>query len=165
MRFEASRPFMPGYALLGPSEGRGLLPWSWAEERLVMSHNYWLSTVSPAGRPHAMAVWGVWHDGTFFFSTGAESRKTRNLAHDARCSVSTENATEAVVVEGEAHRFDDAVLLAEISTRYAAKYEHPAPPPLFRVLPETVFGFIEHASEFSGTATRWRVVRQETDPR
>ena len=30
----ASRPYMPGYGLLGPDEGTGLLPWSWAEERL-----------------------------------------------------------------------------------------------------------------------------------
>ena len=40
---KASRPFMPGY---GISEGEeGLLPWSWAVERLEKSHNYWVMTV------------------------------------------------------------------------------------------------------------------------
>lgn len=30
----ASRPHMPDYGIKGPDERRGLLPWSWAEERL-----------------------------------------------------------------------------------------------------------------------------------
>jgi hypothetical protein len=41
----ASRPHMPGYGLLGPDQGSGLLPWSWAEERLSASHDYWVATV------------------------------------------------------------------------------------------------------------------------
>jgi hypothetical protein len=36
----ASRPSMPGYGIVGPDEGRGLLPWSWADERLTASHDY-----------------------------------------------------------------------------------------------------------------------------
>ena len=45
---------MPGYGIVGPDEGRGLLPWSWAEERLIASHDYWVATVWPDGRPHVM---------------------------------------------------------------------------------------------------------------
>src|SRR5215211_6119397 len=26
---QARRPYMPGYGIAGPNEGRGLLPWSW----------------------------------------------------------------------------------------------------------------------------------------
>ena len=26
---------MPGYGVVGPEEGSGLLPWSWAQERLA----------------------------------------------------------------------------------------------------------------------------------
>jgi hypothetical protein len=33
----ASRPYMPGYGIQGPDEGSGLLPWSWAEQRLTES--------------------------------------------------------------------------------------------------------------------------------
>src|SRR5690606_27626478 len=29
----AERPYMPGYGIVGPDEGSGLLPWSWAVER------------------------------------------------------------------------------------------------------------------------------------
>src|SRR5262249_26976380 len=50
----ASRPYMPGYGLLGPDEGTGLLPWPWAEERLTSSRNYWVVSLWPDGRPHAM---------------------------------------------------------------------------------------------------------------
>ena len=51
---------MPGYGIAGPDEGRGLLPWTWAEERLVSSHDYWLATVHPNGAPACHArVGGV----------------------------------------------------------------------------------------------------------
>jgi hypothetical protein len=52
----ASRPFMPGYGVAPASEGSGLLPWSWAEDKLRTSHDYWLGSVWPDGRPHLMPV-------------------------------------------------------------------------------------------------------------
>jgi hypothetical protein len=42
-----------------PEELEGTLPWSWAEERLAESRNFWLVTADGNGRPHAMPVWGV----------------------------------------------------------------------------------------------------------
>ena len=54
------RPHMPGY---GVEEATwSALPWSWATERLTANRNYWVVTVSPQSVPHAMPVWGVWHD-------------------------------------------------------------------------------------------------------
>ncbi len=148
---------MPGYGLLGPNEGRGLLPFSWAEERLRESRNYWVSTVSPGGRPHAMAVWGLWAWESFFFSTGTETRKARNLEREPRCVVTTEDAAEAVIVEGSAELVTDAELLARLAERYEAKYPMGYPPDssVFRVRPAVVFGLIEDAAEFLGAATRW----------
>jgi len=43
---------MPGYGIAGPGEGRGLLPWSWAEERIAAARRYWLATVAADGAPH-----------------------------------------------------------------------------------------------------------------
>jgi len=83
----ASRPYMPGYGIVGPTQGSGLLPWSWAEERLTASRNYWVASSWPDGRPHAMPVWGIWHDGALWFSSSRQSRKARNLAADPRCVV------------------------------------------------------------------------------
>lgn len=70
---------MPGYGILPADEGTGLLPWSWAQQRLSSSVNYWLASVWPDGRPHVMAVWGVWDGLLLWFSSGGRSRKTRNL--------------------------------------------------------------------------------------
>lgn len=47
----ASRPDMPEYDLLAPDAGRGLLPWQWAEERLLATMRYWLATTRPNGHP------------------------------------------------------------------------------------------------------------------
>ena len=70
-----TRPHMPGYGL--PKGTKGLLPWSWAEERLTKSHNYWISTCSPDASPHTMIVWGLWLDGT---STSAPDRNPAKSA-------------------------------------------------------------------------------------
>lgn len=155
----ADRPRMPGYNLAGTGEGRGLLPWAWAVERLAAARNYWLATARPGGPPHLMPVWGVWLDGRFAFSTGARSRKARNLAADGRCTIATERADEAVIVEGTASLVGDPDLHRAIVAAYEAKYGWAldgSEGPLFAIQPRVVFGLIEHADQFAGTATRWR---------
>ncbi|MBV8894573.1 MAG: pyridoxamine 5'-phosphate oxidase family protein [Acidobacteria bacterium] len=101
---KSARPYMPGYGL--PKGRKGLLPWRWAEQRLGKSHNYWTTTVRPNGSPHTMVVWGLWPNGAFYFSTGHQSRKARNLAENSRCVV-YRTADEAVIVEGEARLIKD----------------------------------------------------------
>jgi PPOX class probable F420-dependent enzyme len=152
---------MPGYGTLGPSEGHGLLSWSWAEERLSKSHNYWVATRQPDGRPHVMPVWGVWHDSRLWFSSSLGSRKTRNLSADPRCAISTDNAQEPVVVEGKAELVTDRDALAVILDRINTKYEtalgpetlDPAVNASFRVRPTLVFALTE--DDFTGSPTRW----------
>ncbi len=73
----ARRPYMPEYGLLDEKSGKGLLPWKWAQERLMKTPYYWVSTVRPDGRPHAMVVWGVWMKDVLYFSTGRKSRKAK----------------------------------------------------------------------------------------
>lgn len=152
----ASRPTLPGYGVLPENEGQGLLPWSWAEERLEESHNYWIATARPDGRPHLMPVWGVWHGACLWFSTGPESVKARNLDANPRCSASTERGDEAVVVEGTVDRVDSHDRLAGVLRAYKAKYDWSMEGEAFYCLhPHVAFGFIEHADQFSSTATRW----------
>ena len=159
---EASRPYMPGYGTLGPHEGGGLLRWSWAEQRLASSHDYWLSTVRPDGRPHLMPVWGVWLDGALWFSSSLSSRKARNLARDPRCSVATDDAFEPVVVEGVAERVSDRDLLHQFAQAVNIKYEtdiadefyDPDVNGCWRVPPRWVFSLTER--NFTGSPTRWR---------
>ena len=73
----AERPYMPSYGI--DEATATLLPWSWAVERLTRSHEYWLATSWPDGRPHLMPVWAVWMDGGLWFSSSVPSRKARNL--------------------------------------------------------------------------------------
>jgi hypothetical protein len=154
----ADRPRMPGYGLLAADAGRGLLPWTWAEQRLTDARNYWVSTVGEDGRPHAMPVWAVWHDGSVWFSTGRKTRKARNLARRPECVVAPESGAEAVVVEGAAEEIADRDTLGRVAGVYAAKYGMGFPPeePVYRVRPRVVFGLVEDADEFAGAATRWR---------
>ncbi len=159
---QASRPDMPEYGLLDADEGRGLLPWRWAEERLEKSHNYWVSTTRPDGRPHVAAVWGVWLDNAFYFSSGRFTRKARNLARNASCVVCTESAAEAVIVEGAAQWVSGVKTLKQLEPVYQKKYAsaYPSESNIYAVLPKVVFGFIEDESEFSGSATRWRIMNE-----
>lgn len=154
----ASRPHMPGYGILDAASGRGLLPWTWAEERLTAAHNYFVVTTRPDGGPHAMPVWGVWLDGAFYFSSGRHSRKVRNLAVDPRCVVCPEGAAEAVILEGAAAEATDPALLKRVYAAYQAKYGMDMSgmgEPFFEVHPRVVFGLMENEPDFTGAATRW----------
>ena len=95
----ARRPAFPGYGISDDPDG--MLPWAWAEERLVAAHNYWVATASAQRGPHATPVWGLWRDGVFVFSCGRESRKARDLEADARLVVHLESGDDVVTVEGE----------------------------------------------------------------
>jgi PPOX class probable F420-dependent enzyme len=155
----ATRPHMPGYGLPDRGDSAGLLPWSWARERLESSRRYWVATVRPDGAPHLMAVWGVWLDGALYFSTGPATRKARNLRADPRCTISIEDAGEAVVVEGVAEPADTPEVIAMVRPAYLRKYGSGWPEdgsgPLLAVRPRVAFGFIEREADFSRTATRW----------
>jgi PPOX class probable F420-dependent enzyme len=155
------RPHMPGYGTVGPDEGRGLLPWSWAEERLVKSHDYWVATARPDGRPHLMPVWAVWDGGALWFSSSVGSRKARNLLAEPHCSIATDNAWEPVVLEGVARVVTDHDELAryialendKYGTDYGVDFLDPAVNATFRVEPSWVFTLTEE--DFTGSPTRW----------
>jgi hypothetical protein len=61
---------MPDYGVQGPDEGSGLLPWSWAEERLTRSRSDWVTSRWPDGRPHSMPVCAAWDGEALWFSSG-----------------------------------------------------------------------------------------------
>jgi nitroimidazol reductase NimA-like FMN-containing flavoprotein (pyridoxamine 5'-phosphate oxidase superfamily) len=151
---KVSRPHMTGHGV--PKSLEGALPWSWAEERLRKSHNYWLTTVRPDGTPHTMLVWGIWLDQAYYFSTSATSRKARNLEQNSNCVVCNENAEEAVIVEGVARKLSDSEIPRQAFTIYKAKYDWELDPkmgPVHVVLPKTVFAMPEKL--FPKAVTRW----------
>jgi PPOX class probable F420-dependent enzyme len=152
---------MPGYGVRGPDEGAGLLPWSWARERLLDSRHYWVVTLWPDGRPHAMPVWGIWSDDSFWFSSSVRSRKTRNVGADPRCVVTIEDALDPVVMEGTARVITDMdavarfleLINAKYETDYALEFLDPAVNATIEVRPGWAFGLLH--DDFSGSPTRW----------
>lgn len=157
----ADRPHMPGYGIVGADQGRGLLAWSWAEDRLRRSHDYWVATVRPEQRPHVMPVWGVWHDERLWFSSSNASRKTRNLAANPWCAIATDDAHEPVVVEGTVEVVRNAAAIEAyallVNDKYETDYEtsfyDPAANSVFEVTPSWAFSLTE--DDFSGSPTRW----------
>jgi hypothetical protein len=105
-----------------------------------------------------MAVWGVWLDNELWFSTSSRSRKARNLSANASCVVTTERADQAVIVEGEARAVEPSTDFAAFRRDYKQKYnwDMDATEGIHAVAPRVAFGFIEAASDFPATATRWR---------
>ncbi len=153
---------MPGYGIRPAAPGVGLLPWSWAEQRLHASHNFWVVTLWPDGRPHAMPVWGVWdEDDLFWFTSAARSRKALNVASDPRCSIATEDEQHPVVLNGEGEirtaRAEIAHVLelvnAKYGTAYTMEFLDPAKNATIRVRPQWAFGL--DADDFTGSPTRW----------
>lgn len=148
------RPRIPGYGI--SKSKTGMLPWEWAVKTLTESREYWIVTVRPDGRPHAMIIWGLWFDGAFWFGTGSKTQKARNLAKNPNCIVGTQSAAEAVILEGVAELITDPAIGKKLEPTSLSKYGMSGgdgSAPLYRVRPSRVFGLIEKS--FPKTATRW----------
>jgi hypothetical protein len=142
--------FAPGYGIAADEDG--LLDWEWADERLAAARNYWLTTASPDGRPHAAPIWGIWRDGAFVFGTNPESRKGRNLAANPRVVVHLESGDEVVSLEGDVELVaaDEAFLDV-----YEAKYgvRPPGGPGWYSLRPRRAHAWREH--DYPRSATRF----------
>lgn len=137
-----------------------LLPWSYVDERMESSRNYWVATTRPDGRPSVTLVWGIWIDSTFYFGVDPHSRKARNLARNPEVVVHLESDDEVVMLEGavELVTEPDPALSERVSNASLVKYgmrmrsgsiEGP-----YALRPRVAFAWAE--SNFSENATRWR---------
>jgi general stress protein 26 len=104
--------------------GDAPIPWSRALDQLEdvsATKTYWLATVCPDGQPHVAGVGALWIDGKFYFTSGAKTRKSRNLTENPKCAVSVALSTLDLVVEGTASQVTDQATLQRIAERYAAQ--------------------------------------------
>jgi hypothetical protein len=152
---EATRPTVPGYEF--STKKTDLLPWKWAVKRLEKSRQYWIATTRPDGSPHLMIIWGLWLDDCFWFSTGAKSRKARNMAENPRCVVGTDDAAKAVILEGTVELIDPQHPdFEKFAKTYEKKYKwdlRKMVQVVYRLRPSIGFGLYER--KFDQTATRW----------
>jgi hypothetical protein len=157
------RPFIaePDYGI--PTTLEGVLPWSHVTDRMQQARNYWVGTVGPGERPHAVPVWGVWVGDTLYFGGGPRTRWSRNLAANPRVAVHLESGDDVVILEGEVDQIVNPQhpLLAEVDDAYEQKYGMRHGPPVWVLRPRLVLAW----SEFPTNATRWRFedTRQPTE--
>ena len=158
----ASRPYWPDALSKSLEDTSSLKPWPWALERLEKSHNYWIATTRPDRRPHLMIVWGIWWQDAFWFSTGPRTRKAKNIAALPNIVIGTEDADEAIILEGTAEEITDRSVWKQLAKIYNAKYGGDVEPVLmasdgciFRVQPQVAFAQDEHAENFADAVTRW----------
>ena len=133
----------------------------------------WLATTRPDGHPHLAGVGALWLDGRFYFTSGAGTRKGRNLAENPSCAISVSLPGIDLVVEGTVARVTDDATLHRLADRYRAQgwepnvedgaftapYSAPSagPPPwdLYVVTPTTAFG-VATAEPHGATCWRFR---------
>jgi nitroimidazol reductase NimA-like FMN-containing flavoprotein (pyridoxamine 5'-phosphate oxidase superfamily) len=149
------------------------LRWDEACTCLAETHDYWLATIRPDGRPHVRPVLAVWVDSALHTTSSPAARKSRNLGRDARCTITTHTYGLDVVVEGSAAKVGNEAKLHRVADAYRAKYGWPptvrdgafdapygaptaGPPPyeVYEVTPVVAFGFGTDET-MAPRSTRW----------
>ncbi|RIQ11087.1 pyridoxamine 5'-phosphate oxidase family protein [Jiangella rhizosphaerae] len=102
------------------------IPWQDAVTHLQNAELFWVSTVRTGGQPHVTPVVGVWLDDAFYFSSGAEEQKSRNLAASPHCAVTTGcNRWDEgldIVLLGDAIAVRERQILQRVADAHTAKY-------------------------------------------
>jgi hypothetical protein len=163
------------------------IPWSRARERLEAEFgesgarpegeppkSFWLSTCGPNGKPHTAGVGALWVDDRVWFTSGEETRKSRNLAANPACAVSVSLTGLDLILEGTATRVTDRAWLErlaaayraqgwpagvdgeDLTAPYSAPSAGPAPWHLYVLQADVAFG----VGGEEGGATRWRFETQ-----
>jgi hypothetical protein len=147
------------------------IPWTKIHERLERGftqapgeggpdrHTCWLATVHPDGRPHVRPVGVYWIDDALYFTSNANTRKAKNLEHNAQCTITVAAQDFDIVVDGTAARVTDPAEVARVAKVYqdggwpatvsddgvslTAEYSAPSAgkPPyiIYKVIPRSVF--------------------------
>lgn len=110
-----------------------------------------------------MIIWALWMDGLLYFSTGAKSRKAQNIMTNPHSTMCTDQADQAVILEGVVETEGDLERIREFVLRYEKKYNWKLgemgdkmialEDPVFYLRPRVAFGLWE--KKFSSSATRW----------
>jgi general stress protein 26 len=123
MATEPTTEFHAGFS----EPGSSARPWRDVDAVLANSEMFWLSTVRRDGRPHVTPLPAIWLDHVLYFCTGDQEQKSKNLARNSDCVVTTgTNQLHSgldVVVEGAARRVTDRALLEQLAALWKAKLD------------------------------------------
>jgi nitroimidazol reductase NimA-like FMN-containing flavoprotein (pyridoxamine 5'-phosphate oxidase superfamily) len=118
---KVTRPkFPPGYVDNPTSE----VPWDNVTQQLTEAKNYWLCSVRPDGRPHAIPRWAVFVDGKIYYDGSSETRHARNIVENPRVSLHLESGDQVVILEGTARPAEkpSPELAQKLAQAYRVKY-------------------------------------------
>ena len=148
------RPYIHDYGI--EESEAGLLGWDFVQNEMKDAKNYWLSTIKPDGRPHAIPIWGSWINDGFYFGGGSETQNRKNLAENPYIVVHSESGTKVVIIEGKVSIENNEILIKEIKKDYMRKYNLDHPSPFYRVNKTKVLCW--DMSDYAGTPTRWKFI-------
>ncbi len=101
--------------------------WEETQRVLETAELFWISTVRADGRPHVTPVVAAWTEAAVWFSTGADEQKFANLRANPHVVLTTGcnrwDGGMDVVVEGDAVRVTDDVVLNRVAEVFAAKWD------------------------------------------
>ena len=168
----ATAPRFPeGYGVPGSEGETGQrLAWSYVEEKLRGAGNYWVTTVTPAGRPHARPVDGVWVNGALCFGGSPETRWVRNLAANSAISVNLSSEAEAIILEGTVEAITDPSHPLAVASTPATREKYPQYAeagllaefhPFWALRPSRAYAW--SLNGFPNRATRWDFEKGNTN--
>jgi general stress protein 26 len=143
------------------------LPWTQAVALLERADLFWVSSVRTDGHPHVTPVVAVWTEGSLCFSSGPDEQKSRNLATNPHCAVTTGcnvwNEGVDIVLHGDVEIVRDLSFLQRVADAFLAKYGNDwafevapdgnfrGPSLVYRLSPAQALGF----SKNPFSHTRW----------
>lgn len=157
-----SKPIFPDRAEYGvmtdADAATDPLTWEVVGQWLASSKYYWVVTSRPDGRPHARAVWGVWLEPRFLFTTSPETVMGRNLAEARYALVHPESAVDVVIIEGTVQLAEGTSLAGAVEA-YEKKYGWRLDPgdsgmPFYSLQAQTAVSW--KAQDPRGSAIRWQ---------
>jgi nitroimidazol reductase NimA-like FMN-containing flavoprotein (pyridoxamine 5'-phosphate oxidase superfamily) len=160
-----SRPHFPKGYVESP---KAFVPWSRVENRLANEHNYWICTVRPDGRPHAIPMWAIWVNQRIYFDGSPETLHATNIASNPFVSLHLESGDDVVIVEGTASASGkpSTELAVKLAQAYKDKYASKGYSPkvtqwdhggLYEILPRTVLAW----TSFVDDPTKFVLVTEE----
>jgi pyridoxine/pyridoxamine 5'-phosphate oxidase len=155
------RPVIPESYGFTPSTPHHPPSWESIAERIRLSRNYWICSVSPDGSPHALPVWGIWLDHELYFVTKRASKKGRNLLANPKVAIHLESGDDVISFQGRVREINNPLHLTKIAATYSEKYDgdqiYPDLEIVFELVPRFAFTWSE--ANYHESATRWRFQR------
>ena len=148
---------------------KGFMSWDTLIWRFAAGKSYWVVTAS--NEPHAMPVWGIWHDCAFKFSTSPVSRKAKNLKVNPTAIVHLGDTEAVLSLHCDAVELNHEHDLQTFCDEYNPKYRWNFKPGdvaggLFALTPHTAFAWAGgDEGVFNDTGTRFRFeIKDSGDP-